>query len=66
MERLNISNQTLREFIERPFHQKNEQKYLKYDARYQVYKKSNKIKVVRVLEFEKNYFIHVTVPSESQ
>lgn len=66
MERLNISNQTLREFIERPFHQKNEQKYLKYDARYQVYKKSNKIKVVRVLEFEKNYFIHITVPSESQ
>ncbi len=66
MERLNISNQTLKDFIENPFHQKNELKYLKYDNRYQSYKKANKIKVVRVLEFEKNYFIHLTVPSESQ
>lgn len=66
MERLSISNQTLREFVNRPFNQPNELKHLKYEDRYLSYKKSNKIKIQSILEFEKNYFIHMTVPSESQ
>lgn len=66
MEQLNISTQTLREFLDRPFNQPNKQKHLAYESRYQSYKKSNKIKIVRSLEFENNYFLHISVPSESQ
>ena len=66
MEKINISTQTLREFLDRPFKQPNELKHLKYESRYLSYKKANKIKIQAVLEFEKNYFIHLTVPSESQ
>lgn len=65
MESINISNQTVSQFIEAPFHIPNAQKNLKYEDRYQSFKKSNKIKIESSIEFEKNYFIHLKVPSES-
>ena len=61
-----ISNQTLQEFISSPFGFRNEMKNLKYEGKYQAYKRSNKIVVESTIEFEKNYFVHVKVPSESQ
>ena len=66
MESLGISNQTLDQFIKNPFRTKNTQKQLKYESRYQEYSRTNKIKVNGTLEMEKNYFIHLKVPSESQ
>lgn len=66
MESLGISHQTLRDFLDNPFYTKNEQKQLKYEDRYQSYKKNNKIKIESSIEFEKSYFIHLKVPSESQ
>lgn len=66
MESLGISHQTLREFIEQPFGVPNKEKQIKYESRYQNFKKQNKIKIESSIEFEKNYFIHLKVPSESQ
>ena len=66
MERLGISAQTLKEFIHNPFGQPNNQKYLQYESRYQSFKRNNKIKLVKCLFYEDNYFLHVSVPSESQ
>lgn len=66
MEQLAISHQTLREFLEAPFGNPNEMKHLKYEDRYQSFKKSNKIRVEATMELEKNYFVHLKVPSESQ
>lgn len=61
-----ISQQTLQEFLDRPFGLPNEQKHLQYEDRYQSYKKGNHIKVEATMELDKNYFIHLRVPSESQ
>ena len=66
MERLSVSMQTLNEFIHNPFGQPNKQKYLQYESRYQSFKKNNKIKLVKSLFIDDNYFLHVRVPSESQ
>lgn len=66
MERLSVSHQTLKEFLEEPFGTKNKTKNYQYEQRYQSYKKSNKIKIESTIEFEKHYFVHVQVPSESQ
>lgn len=66
MDSLGISTQTLDQFVRNPFRTKDDQKRLKYEDRYQKYAKSNKIKVESTLEMEKNYFIHLKVPSESQ
>ena len=66
MEQLKISHQTLREFIESPFGNPDNQKRLQYEDRYQKYKRNNKIRVEATLEIDKNYFIHLKVPSESQ
>jgi len=66
MESLGISTQTLDQFVKNPFRTKNTQKQLKYEDRYQKFSKSNKIKIESTLEMEKNYFIHLKVPSESQ
>ena len=61
-----VSQQTLQEFLDSPFGIPNEQKHLKYEDRYQSYKKANRIKVEATMELDKNYFIHLKVPSESQ
>lgn len=71
MEKLSISNQTLRQFIDNPFgipenRKTNKTKQMTYESRYLQYKKNNKIKVESTLIFEDNYFIHLKVPSESQ
>lgn len=66
MESLGISHQTLKDFLECPFGTPNKQKHLKYEDKYQSYRKSNKIVIESSIEYEKNYFIHVKVPSESQ
>jgi hypothetical protein len=66
MESLGISHQTLREFIDSPFGIPNKQKNLKYEDKYQSYRKANKIRIESSILFEDNYFIHVKVPSESQ
>lgn len=39
---------------------------MKYEDRYQQYKRNNKIKIEAGIDFEKNYFIHLKVPSESK
>lgn len=65
VERLNISQQTLQQFLDAPFGIPNQMKNLKYEDRYQAFKKNNKIRIESSIEFEKNYFIHVQVPSES-
>lgn len=61
----NINKQTLEEFINKPFGTKNEQKHLKYMAKYNKYISENKIRVEGTLFFEENFFIHFKVPSES-
>lgn len=66
LENLQISKQTLTEFLDAPFGNKNTQKHLDYETRYMKYKKENKIKVVSTLVLNENYFIHLHVPSESQ
>lgn len=66
MDNVGISHQTLKEFIEAPFGVPNMSKNLKYEDRYQSYKRNNKIKIESSIEFEKNFFIHLKVPSESQ
>lgn len=65
MQELAVSRQTLAEFIASPFGIKNDQKNLKYEDRYQKYKKENKIKVESTLELDGDYFVHLKVPSES-
>ena len=65
MESLSISNQTLSQFMEAPFGVPNKLKNLKYEDRYQAYKKANKIKIDASLELDGDYFIHLKVPSES-
>lgn len=66
MEKLAISQQTLQEFLENPFGQPNEQKHLKYEDRYQNFKRNNRIQIEATMELDKNYFVHIKVPSESQ
>ena len=66
MENLSISQQTLQEFLKNPFGQPNEQKHLKYEDRYQNFKRNNRIQIEATMELDKNYFVHVKVPSESQ
>lgn len=63
---LGISDQTLEDFIREPFHESNAQKNLEYETRYQKYKRENRIKIEGTMEIDKNYFIHITIPSESQ
>ena len=66
MESLGISNQTLQQFLDSPFGLPDKsQKHLKYESRYQVYKKANKIKLEGTHELDGNYFVHLKVPSES-
>ena len=65
MDTINISNQTLKDFIEKPFNRKDFTKQTKYESRYLEYKRNNKIKLGGVLKFEDSFFIHVKVPSES-
>lgn len=66
MERLGISNQTLQQFLDSPFGLPDKsQKHLKYESRYQSYKRSNKIKLEGAHELDGNYFVHLKVPSES-
>ena len=48
-----------------PFYQQNNQRQLRYEDRYQAYKKMNRIKIAAVCEVDKDYFILVKVPSES-
>lgn len=66
MKPLDLSNQTLSQFIQAPFGVKNEVKRREYEKRYQEYKKKYKIKIEAALDFEGNFFIHLKVPSESQ
>lgn len=66
MRNLNISHQTLQEFIDKPFGIGNKEKNIKYRARYETFRKQNKIKVESAIEYEENYFVHIKVPSESQ
>lgn len=63
---LGVSRQTLDSFIAEPFGKNRQVKNLDYEIRYQKYKKENKIRIAAVLELEKNYFVHLKVPSESQ
>ena len=65
MQELAVSKQTLAEFIASPFGIKNDQKNLKYDSRYQEYKRGNKISVYSTLELDGDFFVHLKVPSES-
>lgn len=65
MESLTVSTQTLEQFLVAPFYQQNNQRQLRYEDRYQAYKKMNRIKIAAVCEVEKDYFILVKVPSES-
>ena len=66
MKPLDLSSQTLSQFIQAPFGVKNEVKRREYEKRYQEYKKKYKIKIEAALDFEGNFFIHLKVPSESQ
>ena len=66
LESVNISHQTLQEFLDRPFGKPNEQKNLKYISRYTKYKNENRIKIESAIEIDKNFFVHMKVPSESQ
>lgn len=66
IESVNISHQTLQEFLDRPFGKPNEQKNLKYISRYTKYKNENRIKIESAIEIDKNFFVHMKVPSESQ
>lgn len=66
MDRLGISHQTLKEFIDMPFGVSHIQKNLKYEDKYQLFKRNNRIKIESAIEIDKNYFIHLKVPSESQ
>ena len=66
MESLEISHQTLQQFMDAPFGKPNDAKSLKYESKYRAYRDSNKIKIESSIEYEKNYFIHMKVPSESQ
>ena len=66
MESLSISNQTLRDFIDRPFGFRNDGKQLRYESRYREFRKNNRIRLVASLEYQENYFLHLKVPSESQ
>lgn len=71
MDKLQISNQTLQEFLMNPFGisdnaRINKSKYMTYESRYLSYKKNNKIKIESTLVYDGNYFIHLKVPSESQ
>ena len=65
MNNVGISQQTLQEFIDAPFGVPNKQKNLQYETKYQSFRNAHKIQVESMIEFEKNYFIHITVPSES-
>ena len=65
MQNVGISQQTLQEFIDAPFGIPNKQKNLQYETKYRSFRDSHKIQVEATIEFEKNYFIHVKVPSES-
>ena len=59
MDNVGISHQTLKDFIEAPFGVPSMSKNLKYEDRYQSYKRNNKIKIESSIEFEKNFFIHL-------
>jgi len=64
---INISDQTLEDFLENPFHRKDFTKKTDYEDRYLKFSKTNKgIKFVNALEYEDNFFIHIQVPSESE
>lgn len=66
MESLSVSTQTLEQFLDAPFYQRNtQQKHLQYESRYQSYKRANRIRIRAVVEVDHNYFIHFKVPSES-
>ena len=66
MESLSVSTQTLEQFLDAPFYQRDtQQKHLKYESRYQGYKRSNRIRIKAVVEVDHHYFIHFKVPSES-
>ena len=63
MKSLGISHQTLQQFMDAPFGKPNDAKSLKYESKYRAYSDSNKIKIESSIEYEKNYFIHMKVPS---
>ena len=65
MEQLSVSYQTLSEFIKAPFGNDDNLKRLKYEDRYQSFKKNNRIKIHATMILDKNYFVHIKVPSES-
>ena len=66
MESLSVSTQTLEQFLEAPFYQRDtQQKHLQYESRYLSYKKANRIRIKSVVEVDHNYFIHFKVPSET-
>lgn len=66
MESLSVSTQTLEQFLEAPFYQKDtQQKHLQYESRYLSYKKANRIRIKSVVEVDHNYFILFKVPSET-
>lgn len=66
MESLSVSTQTLEQFLEAPFYQKDtQQKHLMYESRYQAYRKANRIRIKSVVEVDHNYFILFSVPSET-
>lgn len=66
MDKIAVSHQNLKEFLETPFGQNMKEKNLKYEDRYQAFKKNNRITVVATLKYMDRFFIHVKVPSESQ
>lgn len=66
LESVSVSRQTLQQFLDEPFGVPNKDKNAKYVSRYEQYKRENKIRIESAIEFEKSFFVHIKVPSESQ
>lgn len=58
--------QTLSEFLQAPFGQRNLSRNSEYESKYQKFKSSNKIRVEGYTKMDDDCFIHIKVPSESQ
>lgn len=57
--------QTLSEFLQAPFGQKDQSRNSEYESKYQKFKESNKIRLEGYTKMDDDCFIHIKVPSES-
>lgn len=57
--------QTLPEWVNNPFGRYEHVKNSEYDKKYREYMSSNRIKIAGYCEVDGAYFVHITVPSES-